>query len=49
MTLSQAIDNLAHNQPDVAGSPDDRRDAIRRSLLAGRTLRTTYATFALET
>ena len=49
MSLDHAIDNLLHNQPDVEGSPDERRDVIRRGLLAGRTLRTTHATFALET
>jgi hypothetical protein len=48
MTLDQAVDNLVHNQPDVEGSPDERRDAIRRYLLAGRTLRTRLATFVLE-
>jgi hypothetical protein len=49
MSLDQAIDNLVHNQPDAEGSPDDRRDAIRRNLLAGQTLRTRHATFVLET
>jgi hypothetical protein len=49
MSLDQAIDNLVHNQSDVDGSPDERRDAIRRYLLAGRTLRTRHATFALKT
>jgi hypothetical protein len=48
MSLDQAIDNLIHNQPDVEGSPDERRDAIRRYLVAGRTLRTRHATFAME-
>jgi hypothetical protein len=48
MSLDQAIDNLVHNQPEVEGSTDERRDAIRRYLLAGRTLRTKHATFALE-
>ena len=48
MSLDQAIDNLVHNQPEVEGSADERRDAIRRYLLAGRTLRTRYATFAME-
>jgi hypothetical protein len=49
MSLGQAIDNLMHNQPDVEGSADERRDAIRRDLLAGGTLRTKHATFALKT
>ncbi len=49
MGLDQAIDNLVHNQPDVEGSPDERRHVIRRYLLAGRTLRTRHATFVLET
>jgi hypothetical protein len=48
MSLGQAIDNLAHNQPAIEGSPDERRDAIRRYLLAGHTLRTRHATFAME-
>jgi hypothetical protein len=49
MTLGQAVDNLAHNQADDNGAPEERREAIRRYLLAGRTLRTQHATFALET
>ena len=50
MSLHQAIDNLVHNQPVVEGSTaDERRDAIRRYLVAGRTLRTRHATFAMDT
>ena len=49
MSLHQAIDNLVDNQPDAEGSSDERREAIRRYLLAGRTLRTRHATFALRT
>jgi hypothetical protein len=49
MTLGQAIDNLVHNQADADNATEDRREAIRRYLLAGRTLRTAHATFALET
>ncbi len=49
MSLHQAIDNLVHNQSDAEGSADERREAIRRYLLAGRTLRTRHATFALKT
>jgi hypothetical protein len=49
MSLDQAVDNLAQNQADGETPTDERRDAIRRYLLAGRTLRTRFATFALET
>jgi hypothetical protein len=49
MSLGQAVDNLVHNQAEGDGDTDDRREAIRRYLLAGRTLRTRLATFALET
>jgi hypothetical protein len=48
MSLDQAIDNLAHNQPKAEHATIVRRDAIRRYLVAGRTLRTSHATFALE-
>ena len=50
MGLDEAVENLARNQ-DLAGvaeaNPADRREAIRRYLLAGRTLRTANATFAV--
>ncbi len=49
MTLDLAIDNLVHNQPEVEGSTDERRDLIRRDLLAGLSLRTRHATFTLKT
>jgi hypothetical protein len=48
MSLDQAVDNLAQNQADPDGATEERRDAIRRYLLAGRTLRTNHATFALD-
>ncbi len=48
MSLDQAVDNLAQNQADGEAPGDERRDAIRRYLLAGQTLRTRFATFALE-
>jgi hypothetical protein len=48
MSLDQAVDNLAQNQADAEGATEERRDAIRRYLLAGRTLRTHHATFVLD-
>jgi hypothetical protein len=49
MGLEAAVDNLARNQSEgeVEGATDERRLAIRNSLLAGRTLRTANATFEI--
>jgi hypothetical protein len=48
MSLDEAAENLARNGYDVEGPPDERRASARRALLAGATLRTALATFALE-
>src|ERR1700677_4204115 len=48
MGLDEAVTNLAQNQLDAETNPDDYRLAIRRPLLAGQTLWTAKATFALQ-
>jgi hypothetical protein len=49
MGLDEAIENLARNQSEgeVEGATEERRKAIRNSLLAGRALRTENATFEI--
>jgi hypothetical protein len=48
MDLDAAVENLARNQAGHEGATDEGRQAVRTALLAGETLRTHYATFAVE-
>ncbi len=45
--LDAAVENVARNQADGDGPTGERREAVRRYLAAGRTLRTPHATFEL--
>jgi hypothetical protein len=48
MDLDVAVENLSRTGEDLVGPDADRRDAVRKALLAGETLATLHATFALE-
>jgi hypothetical protein len=48
MSLDAAVENLSRNEPESAGSIEDRREAVKRALLAGETLETRLASFALK-
>ncbi len=47
MGLDAAVENVTRNQSDGDGPTGERREAVRRYLAAGRTLRTPHATFEL--
>jgi hypothetical protein len=48
MTLDMAVENIARTGYAIGGPDSERREAIRRALLAGVTLQTPHATFALD-
>jgi hypothetical protein len=48
MSLDAAVENLSRNERDAAGSPDERRESVRRALLAGELLETPLASFAMK-
>ena len=48
MSLDAAVENLSRNERDVTGSTDERRDSVRRALLAGEILETPLANFAMK-
>jgi hypothetical protein len=48
MSLDAAVENLSRNELDTAGSAADRQEVVRRALLAGETLETPLARFALK-
>jgi hypothetical protein len=48
MSLDAAVENLSRNERDAAGSTEDRRESVRRALLAGEMLETPLASFAMK-
>jgi hypothetical protein len=48
MSLDAAVENLSHHECDATGSPEERRESVRRALLAGEMLETRLANFALQ-
>jgi hypothetical protein len=48
MSLDAAVENRSRNARDAAGSTDERRESVRRALLAGELLETPLANFAMK-
>jgi hypothetical protein len=48
MGLDVAIENLSQGGADLVGPDSDRREIVRKALLAGETLTTPLASFTIE-
>jgi hypothetical protein len=48
MGLDVAIENLSQGGVDLVGADSDRREIVRKALLAGETLTTPLASFTIE-
>jgi hypothetical protein len=48
MGLDVAIENLSQGSADLVGAESDRREIVRKALLAGETLTTPLASFTIE-
>ena len=48
MDLNVAIENLSQSATDLVGPDSDRRELLRKALLAGEILTTPLASFTIE-
>jgi hypothetical protein len=48
MDLDVAIENLSRDGADLVGPDSERREILRKALLAGETLSTSLASFTIE-